>query len=96
MDKASPINKCQKTYFYRILTSSFSFIPKKLPLTFSSLFSTEAEALRANELRKQLGLKSLQTHNTLIDLQQETGMDFQLPTRPGKNKKIELLSPYPK
>lgn len=53
---------------------------------------TAEETQRANEMRKQLGLRSLQTRNALIDIQQETGMDFQLPERPGKNKKIVIQS----
>ena len=52
----------------------------------------EKEHIRADELRRKIGLRSVETRNALIDIQTETGMDFSLPDRPGKNEKIGIIS----
>ncbi len=51
---------------------------------------TEPELVKANALRSAIGLRSVETRNKLIDLQQKTGMNFHLPTWPGKNVKIDI------
>jgi len=42
----------------------------------------------SNELRKQIGLRKIETRNKLIDLQNKTQMSFYLPAQPKKNGKI--------
>jgi len=46
------------------------------------------EIAKSNEMRKQIGLRKVETRNQLIDLQYKTQMDFYLPSRPKKNGKI--------
>ncbi|WP_018618682.1 hypothetical protein [Spirosoma luteum] len=54
---------------------------------------TETELVRANQLRSQIGLRSVETRNKLIDIEQQTGMDFYLPGRPQLNGKIRIIQP---
>lgn len=49
---------------------------------------TETERIRANQLRQETGLRSIEVRNQLIDVQQQTGMNFYLPSRPQPNGKI--------
>ncbi len=51
---------------------------------------TVTELGRANQLRSQIGLRSVETRNKLIDIEQQTGMDFYLPGRPQLNGKIRI------
>lgn len=46
----------------------------------SSLTASEADS--ANALRDRIGLSRVETINSLVDLQQQTGMNFYLPFRP--------------
>lgn len=46
------------------------------------------EISKSNEIREQIGLRKVETRNQLIDMQNETQMDFYLPIRPEKNGKI--------
>ena len=48
----------------------------------------ENEITKSNEMRKQIGLRKVETRNQLIDIQNKTHMDFYLPIRPKKNGKI--------
>lgn len=54
---------------------------------------TETELVRANQLRSQIGLRSVETRNKLIDIEQQTGMNFYLPGRPQLNGKIRIIQP---
>ena len=54
---------------------------------------TELERTRADDLRSQIGLRSVETRNKLIDVEQQTGMDFYLPGRPQLNGKIRIIQP---
>lgn len=54
---------------------------------------TETELVRANQLRTQIGLRSVETRNKLIDIEQQTGMNFYLPGRPQLNGKIRVIQP---
>ena len=49
---------------------------------------TETERVRANALRQEIGLRSIEVRNQLIEVQQQTGMNFYLPSRPQPNGKI--------
>lgn len=51
---------------------------------------TETELVAANTMRSLIGLRRAETRNRLIDIQQQTGMNFYLPEWPGKNVKIEI------
>lgn len=55
---------------------------------------TEAELAEANMMRSLIGLRRVETRNRLIDIQQQTGMNFYLPDWPGKNMKIEILDDH--
>ena len=48
----------------------------------------ENEITKSNEMRKQIGLRKVETRIQLIDIQNKTQMDFYLPPRPKKNGKI--------
>ncbi len=50
----------------------------------------ENEITKSNEMRKQIGLRKIETRNQLIDIQNKTQMDFYLPVRPKKNGKISV------
>ena len=50
---------------------------------------TNAERGRADQLRNQIGLRSVSTRNRLLDIQQQTGMNFYLPPWPRPNGKID-------
>ena len=52
---------------------------------------TKKELIQANQLRNQIGLRSVETRNRLFDIQQQTGMDFHLPGRPQLNGKIGII-----
>jgi hypothetical protein len=43
---------------------------------------------RSNHLRKNIGVRSIETRNRLIDIQEKTGMDFYLQGSPWQNGKI--------
>ncbi len=55
---------------------------------------TEMELVRANQLRSQIGLRSVETRNKLIDIEQQTGMNFYLPGRPQLNGKVRIVQPW--
>lgn len=44
----------------------------------------------SNKLRRAIGLRPVQQRNRLIDLQEAMGMDFYLPSYPGRNVKISI------
>ena len=48
----------------------------------------ESEIARSNEMRKQIGMRKVATRNQLIDLQNKMQMNFYLPPRPEKSRKI--------
>lgn len=48
----------------------------------------ENEITNCNEMRKQIGLRKVETRNQLIDIQNKTQIDFYLPPRPKKDGKI--------
>ena len=50
----------------------------------------ENELTMSNEMRKQIGLRKVETRNQMIDIQNKTQMDFYLPIRPKKNGKISV------
>ena len=54
---------------------------------------TAVELVRADSLRTQIGLRSVTTRNRLIDVQQQTGMDFFLPAWPYRNAKLVVTEP---
>jgi hypothetical protein len=54
---------------------------------------TEMELVRANQFRSQIGLRSVETRNKLIDIEQQTGMNFYLPGRPQLNGKVRIVQP---
>lgn len=58
---------------------------------FLSSSLTEEEMDKANKLRSQIGLRSIETRNRLIAIQEETGMNFYLPGWPEANGKIEVV-----
>lgn len=51
---------------------------------------THSTAEEANRLRSQIGLRSIQTRNKLVEIQEETGMDFYLPGEPWVIGKITI------
>lgn len=51
---------------------------------------TKEEWMTVNELRKSIGLRSIETRNRLIDIEQSTGMNFYLGGRPWVEGKIEI------
>ena len=55
---------------------------------------SETELAEANMMRSLIGLRKVETRNRLIDIQQQTGMNFYLPDRPGKNIKIAILDDH--
>lgn len=48
----------------------------------------EKDLIRSNRLRNEIGLRKVGIRNRLIDIQEQTGMDFYLPVWPKKNGKI--------
>ncbi len=54
------------------------------------IINTKAELVWANELRRKIGLRSVEKRNELIDIQAKTGMNFYLPEWPDRNQKIEI------
>ncbi len=54
------------------------------------IINTKAELVRANEIRRKIGLRSVEIRNGLIDIQAKTGMNFYLPEWPERNQKIEI------
>ncbi len=51
---------------------------------------SEADLSKSNELRKSVGMRSVETRNALIDIQNQTGMDFYLAGKGWVNGKIEV------
>ncbi len=51
---------------------------------------TQAELGTTNKLRKAIFLRSVETRNSLVDIQQKTGMDFYLPGEPWIDGKIVI------
>ncbi|GAB2772739.1 hypothetical protein GCM10027275_14590 [Rhabdobacter roseus] len=51
---------------------------------------TPAEVQEANRLRAEIGLRSIQTHNQLLQVQRQTGMDFYLPSHFGTSGEIKV------
>ncbi len=50
----------------------------------------EEDILRSNRLRTEIGLRKVETRNKLIEVQEQTQMDFYLPWWPKKNGKISI------
>ncbi len=50
----------------------------------------KTDIVKSNEMRKQVGLRRIETRNQLIDIQNKTQMDFYLPAQPKKNGKIPV------
>jgi hypothetical protein len=53
---------------------------------------TEQEFLKSNELRQSIGLCSIETRNRLVDIQEQTGMNFYLDGTMWMKGKINLVS----
>lgn len=51
---------------------------------------TPADLVRADQRRGEIGLRSVAVRNGLIDVQQQTGMNFYLPGRPQLRGKVRL------
>ena len=51
---------------------------------------TAAEVQEANRLRSEIGFRTIQTHNRLLHVQQQTGMDFYLPSHFGTSGEIKV------
>lgn len=50
----------------------------------------EETMAKASQLRSKIGLRKVANRNRLIDIQEQTGMNFYLPVWPKKNGKIQL------
>ncbi|MBA4852153.1 hypothetical protein [Emticicia sp. BO119] len=53
---------------------------------------TEQELPKVNELRKNIGLRSIEIRNSLVDIQSQTGMNFYLDGKPWVNGKIIIVN----
>ena len=54
---------------------------------------TPADVVRADQLRSEIGLRSVAVRNGLVAVQQQTGMNFFLPGRPQLTGKIVVTTP---
>jgi hypothetical protein len=51
---------------------------------------TKEEILKTNELRRNLNIRSIETRNSLVDIQEKTGMNFYLVGQPWVEGKIDV------
>ena len=49
---------------------------------------TKEELSKTNELRRNLNIRSIETRNSLVDIQEKTGMNFYLAGKPWVEGKI--------